>query len=220
MNFNVAIDGPSAAGKSSIAKLIAKKYQLIHLDTGAMYRCVAYKAIQNNINLDDEKSLKEMLDNTKIYFDVKGEVFLDDNNVSEAIRDNCISMGASIVSKLKSVRENLVERQKEMSRGKGYVLDGRDIGTVVLKDAEVKIYMIASEQARANRRYQQNLVKGINTDYQQLVEEIKARDYQDINRINSPLTKAADAIEIDTSKLSIVDVVAKVSEIIEEKVKK
>ena len=220
MNFNVAIDGPSAAGKSSIAKLIAQKYQLIHLDTGAMYRCVAYKAIQNKIDLNDEKSLGIMLQDTKISFDVNGKVFLDGVDVSVAIRDNQISMGSSIVSKLKTVRDDLVERQKLMAAGKGFILDGRDIGTVVLKDAEVKIFMVASEQARANRRYQENLIKGIKTDYQQLVEDIKARDYQDIHRVNSPLTMAPDAIKLDTSNLSIADVVIKVSEIIEEKVKK
>ncbi len=208
MRINIAIDGPSAAGKSTIAKLLAKKLGYVHLDTGAMYRCTAYKALHEGISLEDEQGVCAMLENTDIRLTPDGDVFLDGENVSTAIRTDEISLAASKVSQLKKVREDLVARQQKMAEDKGFIMDGRDIGTVVLKDAEVKIFMTASAEARAMRRYLQNKEKGLPlSDVETIAEEIRKRDYEDTHRENSPLRKADDAVELDTSDLTIEEVV-------------
>jgi len=211
MRINIAIDGPSAAGKSTIAKILCEKLGYVHLDTGAMYRCTALKAIRTGIPLNDEAKVVEMLEDTDIVLTPDGKVILDGEDVSKTIREDDISMGASDVSKLQFVRKELVKRQQKMAEAKGFIMDGRDIGTVVLKDAELKIYMTASAHARAVRRYLQNKEEGIETsDVATLEKEIEARDYQDMHREFSPLVKADDAIEIDTSDLTIDEVVAKI----------
>ena len=140
MRINIAIDGPSAAGKSTIASLLCQKLGYVHLDTGAMYRCVALAAVQNNISFDDEASLAEMLDHTQIKLSPDGKVFLNDVEVTDEIRTDTISMGASSVSRHSAVRSRLVALQQEMAQSLGFVMDGRDIGTVVLKDAALKSY--------------------------------------------------------------------------------
>ena len=207
MKINIAIDGPGAAGKSTIAKFLAKKLNYVHLDTGAMYRSTAYKALQNHISLEDEEAVCKMLENTKIQLATDGSIFLDGEDVSDKIRTNEISLAASLVSKLANVRRMLVERQQEMAKEKGFIMDGRDIGTVVLKDAEVKIYMTATPMARAKRRYDQNIAKNIPTgSIEEIAREIAERDLQDMTRENSPLKKADDAVEIDTSDMSIDEV--------------
>ena len=207
MKINIAIDGPGAAGKSTIAKCLAKKLNYVHLDTGAMYRSTAYKALQNHISLEDEEAVCKMLENTKIQLATDGSIFLDGEDVSDKIRTNEISLAASLVSKLAKVRRMLVERQQEMAKEKGFIMDGRDIGTVVLTDAEVKIYMTASPMARAKRRYDQNIAKNIPTgSIEEIAREIAERDLQDMTRENSPLKKADDAVEIDTSDMSIDEV--------------
>lgn len=214
MRINIAIDGPSAAGKSTIAKELCKKLGYVHLDTGAMYRCTALKALRKGLAMDDEAGVCKMLEDTVIEFTPDGKVFLDGEDVSKAIREDEVSMRASDVSKLQNVRRDLVKRQQDMARAKGYIMDGRDIGTVVLTDAEVKIYMTASARARAMRRYLQNVENGIETsDVETLEAEIKARDEQDMNREFSPLRKADDAIEIDTSDLTIEEVTERIYEI-------
>lgn len=214
MRINIAIDGPSAAGKSTIAKELCKKLGYVHLDTGAMYRCTALKALREGLAMDDENGVCEMLSRTEITLTPDGLVFLDGENVTKAIREDDVSMRASDVSKLQNVRRDLVKRQQEMAAAKGFIMDGRDIGTVVLTDAEVKIYMTASAHARAMRRYQQNLENGIETsDIETLEAEIRARDEQDMNREFSPLRKADDAIEIDTSDLTIEEVTNKIYEL-------
>lgn len=206
--INIAIDGPSAAGKSTISKLLAKKLGYIHLDTGAMYRCTALKAIAEHIALDDEEALVRMLRDTRIELLADGSVLLDGSDVSLKIREDHVSMAASNVSKLKGVRALLVERQQEMARARGFVMDGRDIGTVVLRDAELKIYLTASARARAMRRMVQNHEQNLsNADLESIEKDIERRDYQDMHRENSPLTKAADAIEIDSSDMTIEQVV-------------
>ena len=211
MKINIAIDGPGAAGKSTIAKCLAKKLNYVHLDTGAMYRSTAYKALQNHICLEDEEAVCKMLENTKIQLATDGSVFLDGEDVSDKIRTNEISLAASLVSKLANVRRMLVERQQEMAKEKGFIMDGRDIGTVVLTDAEVKIYMTASPMARAKRRYDQNIAKNIPTgSIEEIAKEIAERDLQDMTRENSPLKKADDAIEIDTSDMSIEEVTERI----------
>ena len=211
MKINIAIDGPGAAGKSTIAKCLAKKLNYVHLDTGAMYRSTAYKALQNHISLEDEEAVCKMLENTKIQLATDGSIFLDGEDVSDKIRTNEISLAASLVSKLAKVRRMLVERQQEMAKEKGFIMDGRDIGTVVVKDAEVKIYMTATPMARAKRRYDQNIAKNIPTgSIEEIAREIAERDLQDMTRENSPLKKADDAVEIDTSDMSIEEVTERI----------
>ncbi len=215
--INVAIDGPSAAGKSTIAKALAKKFNLIHLDTGAMYRCVALKAKQCNIACDDEDALLRCIASTSIEMRSDGTIILDGVIVKDELRTAEISMMASDVSKLSRVREELVRYQQQLSKNKGYVLDGRDIGTVVLKDAEVKIFLTASVDARAMRRCKEDQAKGIDCDINDIKVAIEKRDYQDTNREHSPLKKADDAIEVDTSQLSIDEVVDVICNIVKER---
>lgn len=213
MRINIAIDGPSAAGKSTIAKKLAAKLGYVHMDTGAMYRCTAFKAIKEGISLEDEMAVVDMLNRTEIKLTPEGKVFLDGEEVTNLIRANEISMGASKVSQLKDVRAKLVSLQQEMAKDKGIIMDGRDIGTVVLKDAEVKVFMTATAEARAMRRYLENQQKGIPSDLQALTDEIAKRDYDDTHREHSPLRKAEDAVELDSSNLSIDEVVEKMCEI-------
>lgn len=210
MKINIAIDGPSAAGKSTIAKKLAKKLGYIHLDTGAMYRCVALKAMRNQIDWKSETDLVNMIAQTDIILTPEGKVFMDQEDVTTTIRANEISMGASSVSVHELVRKEMVNRQQEMAREKGFIMDGRDIGTVVLKDAELKIFLTASALARAERRCLENKEKGIESDLLKITKEIEERDYQDTHRQHSPLTKAEDAIEIDSSNLTIDEVTEKI----------
>lgn len=218
MKFNIAIDGPSAAGKSTIADILAERLGYNHLDTGAMYRAVAYKALKDNISLEDEEKIVKMIHGMNLKMNVDGTVILDDDDISEEIRTPEISMGASNVSKLEGCRKALVEMQQKICEEGGYILDGRDIGTVVLADAPVKIYLVATAEARAERRLKQNLENGIESDYETILQDIIKRDYQDTHREHSPLRKADDAVEIDTSKMTIEEVVQAVLEVIKEKV--
>lgn len=217
MKINIAIDGPSAAGKSTIAKILAKQLGYAHLDTGAMYRCVGYAAKCQQIANDDETALAAMLDHLDIHFDAAGNVYIADQDVSKEIRTNDMSMAASAVSAHPMVRERLVAKQQKIAQGKGYILDGRDIGTVVLPQAELKIYMIASVEARAQRRFKEYQEKGIAADYDEIYQDIERRDYQDMNRKTSPLRKSEDAVEIDTSDMSIEEVVHTIEQILKEK---
>ena len=217
MKFNIAIDGPSAAGKSTIAKILAKELDYAHLDTGAMYRCVGYYSKVKQVDQKDEDALAAMIDTMEIGFDSLGQVFINGENVSKEIRENDISMMASNVSAFPKVREKLVALQQRIARNKGYIMDGRDIGTVVLPNAEVKIYMVASVEARAQRRYKEYVDKHIEADYDEIYKDIEKRDYQDMNRKTSPLKKADDAYEIDTSNMSIEEVVTAIRHLILEK---
>ena len=211
--FNVAIDGPSGVGKSTIAKRIAEKYNMIHLDTGAMYRCVAYYLKNNPVDLDDPDALKQKLDEIHIRFD-GNVVYLNDVDVSKDIRANEISMYASKTSSYPLVREKLVALQQQITSEKGYIVDGRDICSVVLPDAEVKIYLDASSQARAKRRYEEYISKGVEADYEEILKDIEKRDYQDTHREISPLIRTEDAAYIDTSDLGIEEVVEAVNNVI------
>lgn len=210
MKFNIAIDGPSAAGKSTIAKKLAKELGYAHLDTGAMYRCVAYFSKLKDVSFDDEEKVASLIDAMQIRFDAQGNVYLNDENVSNEIRKNEISMLTSKISAYPAVREKLVAMQQKMAEHKGYIMDGRDIGTVVLPNAEIKVYMVASVKARADRRYKEYVEKQIEADYDTIYKDIEQRDYQDMNRKTSPLKKADDAVEIDTSDMSIEEVVNKI----------
>ena len=216
--ISIAIDGPAAAGKSTIAKMVAKKLNYTYIDTGAMYRCVAYATLKQGLAFEDEKAVSDLLKNMQIEMKPEGTIYLNGEDVTSSIRQNEVSMGASIVSKYQSVREFLVEKQREMAQGGGVILDGRDIGTVVLKDAELKIYQIASIECRALRRHKENLERGMASDLEAIKKEIAMRDEQDMNRQISPLKKADDAIEIDTSEMSLEEVVSRVMELVESKI--
>ncbi|MBT2649239.1 (d)CMP kinase [Bacillus sp. ISL-34] len=218
--LSVAIDGPAAAGKSTVAKIVAEKFNYIYVDTGAMYRALTYKALNQKILLDDEPALAEVLINTEIELrpSENGQlVFLDNEDVTAQIRNNEVTSSVSEVAKHRSIREELVRRQQIFGENGGVVMDGRDIGTHVLPNAEVKVFLIASVDERAQRRHQENILKGFPSDIEKLREEIATRDKLDSEREVSPLKKAADAIEIDTTSLSIQEVAESIMSLIEER---
>ena len=214
-NISVAIDGPSAAGKSTIAKMVAKKENFIYIDTGAMYRCVAYYCLTQKIDLNDEKAVEQAIEHIQIRLTPDNKVYLNDEDVSNQIRQDQVSLGASCVSKYQAVRSFLVDEQRKMAKAGNVILDGRDIGTVVLPNADLKIYQIASVETRAKRRYLENLERGLDADLETIKKEIEERDYQDTHREISPLKKAEDAIELDTSSLTLEEVVEQVSTLIQ-----
>lgn len=218
MRINIAIDGPSASGKSTVAREICKRLDYIHLDTGAMYRCAALFAVRTHTNINDDEQLMDMLDELEIELTKDGKVLLNGEDVTDAIRTDEISMASSNISTKRIVRERMVEMQQTMAEGKGFVMDGRDIGTVVLPDAEVKIYLTASASARAMRRYLENQKRGIESNLITLRNEIVDRDYQDMHRKYSPLRQAEDAILIDSSDMTVTEVVDEVMRIISEKI--
>lgn len=214
-NISVAIDGPSAAGKSTIAKMVAKKENFIYIDTGAMYRCVAYYCLTQKIDLNDEKAVEQAIEHIQIRLTPDNKVYLNDEDVSNQIRQDQVSLGASCVSKYQAVRSFLVDEQRKMAKAGNVILDGRDIGTVVLPNADLKIYQIASVETRAKRRYLENLERGLDSDLETIKKEIEERDYQDTHREISPLKKAEDAIELDTSSLTLEEVVEQVLTLIQ-----
>lgn len=213
-NIVVAIDGPSAAGKSTIAKLVAKKEGFIYIDTGAMYRCVACYCLMQDVDLNDEKAVTDCLKNICIHLTQDNKVFLNGKDVTEKIRTDEVSRGASIVSRYEAIRKFLVDSQREMAANGNVILDGRDIGTVVLPDADLKIYQIASVETRALRRYKENIERGMEANLDTIKKEIEERDYQDMNRTISPLKKADDAVVVDTSHLNLNEVVEVVLKLI------
>ena len=219
MKINIAIDGPSAAGKSSVADKLAERLGYVHLDTGAMYRTVAYLCAVKNIDVTNEEEVVKALNDADISVDNDGTIYLNKEIVNDKIRDPKISMQASAVSKNPAVRSRLVAMQKEIAKDKGYILDGRDIGTVVLKDAEVKIFLVADALERAKRRVSQEAQKGIMLDLDEVLADINRRDLQDASREASPLKKADDAHLIDSSTMSLDEVVDEIYEIIKKKVK-
>ena len=214
-NISVAIDGPSAAGKSTIAKMVAKKENFIYIDTGAMYRCVAYYCLTQKIDLNDEKAVEQAIEHIQIRLTSDNKVYLNDEDVSNQIRQDQVSLGASCVSKYQAVRSFLVDEQRKMAKAGNVILDGRDIGTVVLPNADLKIYQIASVETRAKRRYLENLERGLDADLETIKKEIEERDYQDTHREISPLKKAEDAVELDTSSLTLEEVVEQVLTLIQ-----
>lgn len=218
MKLQIAIDGPASAGKSTVAKLVAKKLGYVYCDTGAMYRATTYAAKKNHVAYDDDQGLKEMLEKTEIRFvpaEPEQKVFVNETEVTKTIRLPEIANNVSTVSEQKSVRADLTERQRMIAEQGGIVMDGRDIGTTVLPNAEVKIFLVASVHERAVRRFKENVEKGIDTPLDVLEKEIEERDYKDSHRKISPLTQAKDAVLVDTTSLSIEEVVAKIMEIIE-----
>ena len=200
----IAIDGPAGSGKSTIAKLIAEDLGLVYLDTGAMYRLVTLKALNDGILGNLDKIIK-MLDNLRI--DIKQNGFyLDDTNVSEEIRKPVVSENVSDIAAIREVREKMVDLQRKFSESKNVILDGRDIGTVVFPNADVKIFLIADAKERANRRYKELIAKGENVRIEEIYENILKRDEIDSTRKESPLKKADNAIEVDTTSKNIEEV--------------
>ncbi len=212
--LRIAIDGPGGAGKSTVAKAVAARFGIDYVDTGAMYRAVALKMIRNGIKAEESSELNAMLDSTLIDFS-EGRILLDSEDVSDLIRTQEVSMMASASSKLLPVREKLVALQREMGKCKSLVMDGRDIGTNVMPDAEFKFYVTATPEERATRRYKELISKGQQADYDTILKEINERDYNDMHRALNPLKKADDALEIDTTFLGIDEVVKKISTLVE-----
>ncbi len=219
--FNVAIDGPAGSGKSTVARRLADDYHILYLDTGAMYRAVALQAIEAGVNVEDEAAIADLMRDVKL--DVRYEngvqrTLLGERDVSEDIRKPPVSMAASSVSKYASVRMKLVEKQREIASRMSCVLDGRDIGTFVLPEADFKFYLTASPEVRARRRYDELVAKGHTVDFEALRDEIVKRDEQDMNRKIAPLKQAEDAVLVDTSEMTIEEVVAAVKKRMQEKI--
>ena len=204
--LRIAIDGPGGAGKSTIAKLVGDKLGLEYIDTGAMYRAVGLKLNREGIKPDDLISISNVLEETTIDF-VNGKIILDGDDVSDIIRTQEISKFASIYSQIPEVRSKLVDIQRRIAAGKSVIMDGRDIGTNVLTDAELKVFLTADSMVRARRRYEELRSKGAKANLDDIHEEIKDRDYQDMNRKLNPLVQAEDAVMLDTSDMTIDEVV-------------
>ena len=206
MSFQIAIDGPSATGKSTLAKALAKELSFIYIDTGAMYRAVGLYNIRKNIDLDNEADVVNTLKDISIdikYIDKEQRIFLNGEDVSNQIREEKVGTAASIVSTYKKVREVLVDLQRSLANVQNVIMDGRDIGTVVLPNASLKIFLTASSEERTKRRYLELKEKGKDVSIEDVAKELKERDERDTKRANSPLTKAEDAILVDTTNMNI-----------------
>ena len=218
--INVAIDGPAGAGKSTIAKAAAKELGFIYVDTGALYRAVAYNAVKNGV-IDDEQGIISMLDDTKVelkYVEGVQSVYLNGEDVSGFIRTPEISMGASKVSAIPQVREFLLNLQREIAKTNNVIMDGRDIATVVLPDAEVKIFLFASPECRAERRYKELVEKGENVSFDDVLKDVNQRDYQDSHREIAPLKPSEESIMADTSELTLQESIYLIVNTIKEKI--
>ncbi|UZJ80812.1 (d)CMP kinase [Fictibacillus sp. KU28468] len=218
--LKIAIDGPAGAGKSTVAKLVADKLSYIYIDSGAMYRALTYKALSSKSDLHDGSMLQSLLKETNIELEITGDgqaVILDGSDVSKEIRSSDVTNNVSFVATPQEVREEMVRRQQELASEGGVVMDGRDIGTHVMPDAELKVFLIASVEERAKRRYDENKSKGYETDLEKLKEEISLRDKRDSEREFAPLKKADDAIELDTTSMSIEDVVNEILHLVSER---
>ncbi len=218
MLVTVAIDGPAAAGKSTIAKKVAEKLGYVYIDTGAMYRCVTLLALQKGVDPQDEKAVEQLLPEINIDMKPNHVVLLNGHDVSKDIRSRNVADNVSYVASYKNIRLFLVDLQRKLAKNVSVVMDGRDIGTYVLPDANVKIFQVASVATRAQRRYKENLEKGIKCTLEEVEEELKKRDYIDSHRSFAPLKQADDAYMLDTSYMSIDEVVTKVIDIIHMKI--
>jgi len=220
--LTIAIDGPSGAGKSTVARLLAKRLGYVYIDTGAMYRSVAFRVKEKSISLKDESALNQLASSLHIAFVTEGEqthVFCDGEDITSAIRTPEISRLASSISKQKGVRKALVQMQREMGKEGGVILEGRDIGTVVFPGADVKFYLDAESDERVRRRYDEMVEKGVKVDFKETEEELVQRDHNDMHRIHSPLKKADDALFIDSTHRSVEEVVEEMVRMVKAKVK-
>ena len=219
--INIAIDGPAGAGKSTVAKAVAKELNIVYLDTGAMYRATAYNAIKNGIDVCDEKKVSEMLETLTMdvtYDNGAQQIIVNGFNTTPFLREHYMSKAASDISAHPCVRYKMVEIQRQLAKTYDLILDGRDIGTFVLPDANCKIFLVASPEERAKRRVEENKLKGQESDFVTVLEDIKKRDYNDSHRKVAPLKKADDAVELETTTMSIDEVVAEVIKIVKEKI--
>lgn len=215
----VAVDGPAGSGKGTVTKKIEEKMGFLNLDTGATYRCVALQVLKENVKLEDEEKIIKIANEIDIQIDNTGSkdiILLNGEDVSKKIRTKEVTSIVSQISSIIPVREKMVEVQRKLATGKNVIVEGRDIGTVVFPNADIKIYLDASEEIRAKRRYEENIQNGIKTTYEEVLENVKMRDYNDMHKKVGALKKAEDAIVIDSSNLSIDEVVKKIEDIIKE----
>lgn len=212
----IAVDGPAGAGKSTISKEIAKKTGITYIDTGAMYRAFTLKVLRENIDIGDIEKIREVLLQTRVDFD-EGKIYLDGEYVEDKIRGEKVTKNVSAVSSIEAVRNVLVEKQREIAKRRSSILDGRDIGTVVFPDADLKVFLVADVEVRAQRRMKENIEKGMNCDFEEMKAEIIRRDLADSTREISPLKKAEDAVEIDTGNKTIEELSDEIIRIIEER---
>ena len=217
MSFIVAIDGPPGAGKGTITKLVGEKLGLVNIDTGATFRCVALNMLQEKIDVKEENRIEEMLNRLHIDMYPNGKIYLNGKDVTKKIREKDVNDFVSPVAVLPIVRNKLLEVQRKIAEGKDVIMEGRDIGTVVFPNADVKIYLDAAAEERARRRVLQNQEKGIKSSYEEVLKGIKDRDKRDSTREIAPLKKAEDAIYVDSTNLSVEEVVEKIIGIIKEK---
>ena len=220
MELVVAVDGPAGSGKGTITKLVAEKLGLVYIDTGALYRCITLYMIRNNIGLEETEKIKEMLKNIKIELKKEGnidKVYLNEEDVSIKIREKAVNELVSQVSHVVEIRENITDLSRKIAEGKQVIMEGRDIGTNVFPEAQIKIYLDATPEERATRRLKQNEEKGINIPYKEILENIKFRDNNDKTSKVAPLKQAEDAIYIDSTNMTIEEVTDKIVEIIKEK---
>ena len=210
----VAIDGPAGSGKGTVAKILADKCNLLYIDTGAMYRAIAYKTLQNKIDISEEEKIVELAKNSKIEF-IDGKTYLDGIDVSKEIRTMEVTKIVSPISSIVKLREILVDLQRKIAEGYDVIMEGRDITTVVFPDANYKIYLDADVEERAKRRFKENQEKGIESTFEEILENIKKRDYNDMHKEVGSLTRTEDSIYIDSTNLNIDQVVEKIKNIIE-----
>lgn len=206
MTLNIAIDGPAGSGKSTVAKAVAQALNVTYLDTGAMYRMVTLKALNEHVPFDDQDKIKEVLEDLQIEFKDQ-RLYLNGQDVTEVIRNSEVAKHVSKIAAISQVRKKLVEMQQEIARGQNIVMDGRDIGTHVLPNAEYKFFLVASVEERARRRMSDFKAQNIEISMEELIKDIEARDQQDMNRAVSPLKQAEDAILIDTTHMTIQEVI-------------
>ena len=202
----VAIDGPAGSGKGTVAKILASKCNLMYIDTGAMYRAVAYQTLKDNISIEDEDKIVEIAKNSKIEF-IDGKTYLNGEDISKEIRTMEVTRIVSPISSIVKLREILVDLQREMAKGSDVIMEGRDITTVVFPNATYKFYLDATVEERANRRYKENREKGMEISYEEILENIKKRDYNDMHKEVGSLTRTEDSIYIDSTNMSIQEVV-------------
>jgi len=217
MNYSIAFDGPSAGGKSTIAKMLATKYGFLYVDTGAMYRAFTLGVINAGLDPKNEEISNSLIGKIKIWFNEKNHVTLDGVDVDERVREPDIADNVSYIATYKQIRLHLVDIQRALASNRSIVMDGRDIGTYVLPNASLKIYQIADVKVRATRRYLQNLEKGINSTYEDCLANLEKRDYIDSHRAFAPAVAAEDAIQLDTTYMTINEVLNKIEELMAER---
>lgn len=217
MSFSIAIDGPAAAGKSTVAKQVAKILNCVYIDTGAMYRAITWYALSKGIDPKDEEKVTALLPEINLSLELNGKVFVNGQDITKEIRTTEVADNVSYIASYKKIRLHLVDLQRKMSRNVSVVMDGRDIGSYVLPHADVKIFQVASVETRAVRRYKENLEKGINCSIKEIEDNLRKRDYIDSHREFAPLKKADDSFVLDTSNMSIDEAVESIIKIVKDK---